>query len=250
MLGDADVAISIAAVALVSVVIAAINKAHSGALLKARTIGRARADALLRSAKTRAPKRAKKMADVALPYADESCVGAGRPEHGPLVYYSLRFLPEETASLSEAAKGNILPADGLAVFSALDDDLRDAGTRRLSKRLRAEAVADGRVDAFPLACCLPVPEADRSGFDAMASDDPPFVSAEPPGPALAAWNLARLKASAEKAGVNVEEARGSGIGPSKVLVVRVSGVGAGAFVKGLTEHAKKSDSPAAIFAVQ
>lgn len=251
MLGEADVAISIGAIGLVSVGLAAMNKAYSGAFLKARTIGRARGNALIQP---RAPKQAKKMADVALPYVHESCAGGERPEHGPLVYYSLRFLAEETARLGEEA-AKLRPAgessgEYIAVFSALDDDSRDAGARRLSRRLRADAVADGKVDAFPLACCLPASEAVVSGLDAMASDDPPFVSAEPPGPALAAWNLSRLKASAGKAGVSVEEARGSGLKPSKVLAVRVTGRGAGGFVRGLTARAEKSDAPAAIFAVQ
>ena len=107
MLADADLVAAIGAVAIASMGLAVMHKAYSAAFLRARTIGRARADAdpghRRRAEKRRALKRPKTLADVALPQ-EGSCAGAGRPEHGPLVYYSLRFLPEETASLSEEMK--------------------------------------------------------------------------------------------------------------------------------------------------
>jgi hypothetical protein len=163
MLGDVDIAISVGAVAIVCIGLTAMNKAFSGAFLKARTIGRARAEAepgyRLRSMRARSMKQPKTLADVALPHA-ESCAGAGRPDHGPLVYYGLRFLPEESANLLDEFE-KLQPdrpprGEDLAVFSALDGDARDAGAKRLSKRMRAAAVTNGNVDAFPLACCFPV----------------------------------------------------------------------------------------------
>jgi hypothetical protein len=274
MLADADLVAAIGAVAIASMGLAVMHKAYSAAFLRARTIGRARADAdpgpRRRAEKRRALKRPKTLADVALPQ-EGSCAGAGRPEHGPLVYYSLRFLPEETASLSEEMK-ELQPdllrgGDALAVFSALADDGRDAGARRLAKRLRAAAVTDGSVDAFPLACCFPIRAASTASTastasppsppsppstapaqnfaEAMGSDDPPFVSAEPSGPAVASWNRARLKPSAS-------QARG-------VLVVRLSGAGAAGFARDLAAEGQERGAnvegglvwiPTAVFSVR
>ena len=164
MLADADIAVSIGAVAIASLGLAVMHKAYSGAILRARTIGRARADAdpgvRVRRARASALKRPKTLADVALPH-ERSCAGAGSPDHGPLVFYGLRFLPEETAALTgefERLQPDRSPRGGeaLAVFSALGADDRDAGARRLARRLRVAAVYDGSVDAFPLACCFPV----------------------------------------------------------------------------------------------
>jgi hypothetical protein len=264
MLADADIAVSIGAVAIASMGLAVMHKAYSGAILRARTIGRARADAdpgvRVRRARASALKRPKTLADVALPH-ERSCAGAGSPDHGPLVFYGLRFLPEETASLTaefELLQPDRSPRDGeaLAVFSALGAEDRDAGARRLARRLRAAAVFDGSVDAFPLACCFPASVASTAPAaffaEAMGSDDPPFVSAEPLGPALASWNKKRLEAAGSAADSSASSA-------SRVLVVRLSGEGAEAFARDLDAEGRERGAvadgglawiPAAVFAVQ
>jgi hypothetical protein len=89
----------------------------------------------------------------------------------------------------------------------------------------------------------------------MASEDPPFVSAEPLGPALASWNRSRLEANGSSAGP-----RGSAASPArKVLVVRLSGKGAAGFARDLNAAGWEKGAvldgalpwiPAAIFALE
>jgi hypothetical protein len=91
----------------------------------------------------------------------------------------------------------------------------------------------------------------------MGSDDPPFVSAEPLGPALASWNKRRLEGAGSSADSSATTA--SKASASKVLVVRLSGEGAEAFARGLEAEGRERGAvaegglawiPAAVFAVQ
>jgi hypothetical protein len=84
----------------------------------------------------------------------------------------------------------------------------------------------------------------------MASDDPPFVSAEPPARWILEWRAERLKEAAKKAGIGADEAREAGMKPDAVLVVRLSGVGAPEFVRDMKKRAETSHGPSAIFAVR